>query len=72
MIIGHLRNLNQNTNISIDENELENVVCNISAILFKPQCVNPYLDGDGLVQDCINSIANALELLQSYIKPSIF
>ena len=25
---------------------------------------------DGLVQDCSNSIANALELLQSYIKPS--
>ena len=26
---------------------------------------------DGLVQDCSNSIANALELLQSYRKPSI-
>ena len=26
---------------------------------------------DGLVQDCSNSIANALELLQSYTKPSI-
>ena len=25
---------------------------------------------DGLVQDCSNSIANALELLQSCIKPS--
>ena len=24
---------------------------------------------DGLVQDCSNSIANALELLQSYTKP---
>ena len=25
----------------------------------------------GLVQDCSNSIANVLELLQSYTKPSI-
>ena len=28
-------------------------------------------DIDGLVQDCSNSIANALELLQSCTKPSI-
>ena len=27
---------------------------------------------DGLVQDCSNSIANALELLQSSTKPSIW
>ena len=27
---------------------------------------------DGLVQDCSNSIANALELLQSCTKPSIW
>ena len=27
---------------------------------------------DGLVQDCINSSANALELLQSCIKPLIY
>ena len=26
---------------------------------------------DGLVQDCSNSIASALELLQSYTKPAI-
>ena len=26
---------------------------------------------DGLVQDCSNSIADALELLQSFTKPSI-
>ena len=26
---------------------------------------------DGLVQNCSNSIANTLELLQSYTKPSI-
>ena len=29
-----------------------------------------YLQIDGLVQDCSNSIAYALELLQSYTKPS--
>ena len=29
-------------------------------------------DIDGLVQDCSNSIANALELLQSYTKPLIY
>ena len=27
---------------------------------------------DGLVQDCSNSIANALELVQSCTKPSIY
>ena len=27
---------------------------------------------DGLAQDCSNSFANALELLQSYAKPSIW
>ena len=32
--------------------------------------INFYIDG--LVQDCINSIANALELLQSSTKPSIY
>ena len=31
-----------------------------------------YLHIDGLVQDCSNSIASALEILQSYIKPSIY
>ena len=31
-----------------------------------------YLYIDGLVQDCSNSIANALELLQSCTKPSIW
>ena len=29
-------------------------------------------DFDGLAQDCSNSIANALELLQSWTKPSIY
>ena len=28
-----------------------------------------YKEFDGLVQDCNNSIADALELLQSYTKP---
>ena len=27
---------------------------------------------DGLEQDCSNSIANALDVLQSYTKPSIY
>ena len=27
---------------------------------------------DGFVHDCSNSIANALELLQSYTKPSVY
>ena len=31
-----------------------------------------HLGIDGLVQDCSNSIANALELLQSCIKPSVY
>ena len=46
---------------------------NFSEILFKIQqfCsqVNEFII-DGLVQDCRNSIANALELLQSCTKPS--
>ena len=29
-----------------------------------------YIQIDGLMQDCSNSIANALELLQSCTKPS--
>ena len=31
-----------------------------------------YLHIDGLVQECSNSIANAMELLQSCIKPLIY
>ena len=31
-----------------------------------------FYDIDGLVQDCSNSIAKAVELLQSYPKPSIY
>ena len=33
--------------------------------------MTPHNDIDGLVQDCGNSIANAMELLQSCTKPSI-
>ena len=32
---------------------------------------NEQLNADGLVLECINSIANALELLQSCTKPSM-
>ena len=34
--------------------------------------VSPSYDLNGLVQDCSNSIANALELFQSCTKPSIW
>ena len=36
----------------------------------RPNATGHYLNG--LVQDCSNSIANALELLQSCIKPSVW
>ena len=39
-------------------------------LLSRPQYVNA--DVDGLVQDCSNSIANALELLQSCTKTSMW
>ena len=32
-------NLNQNTNIFMQENTIEKVVCKMAAILFQPQCV---------------------------------
>ena len=40
-------------------------LCLVLALLFRF-----YIDG--LVQDCSNSIANALELLESCTKPSIY
>ena len=43
-------------------------LCDISEC---PMQFIKYYDIDGLVQDCSNSIANALELLQSCSKPSI-
>ena len=53
---------------------------NISTKVFTIQSMAPTVDHcwdlllnlDGLAQDCSNSIANALELLQSCIKPSIY
>ena len=36
-------NLTQNTMIFIKENECENIVCEMAAILSRPQCVNPSL-----------------------------
>ena len=92
-------NLNPNSDTFIDENALERVVCEITSILSRPQCVKCRCDGcgcpgkiytpshqepwcrldgnylrnciDGLVQDCCNSIANALGLLQSSTEPQI-
>ena len=32
-------NFNQNTTALIEENEFENVMCKMAAILFRPQCV---------------------------------
>ena len=35
-------NYNQNSYISIEENEFENVVCNVVTILSQPQCINGF------------------------------
>ena len=35
----NLTNLNVNKVILVEENKLENVVCQMSAILFRPQCI---------------------------------
>ena len=50
----------------------------VTWVLFRyKDCLSRYRDFhykekiDGLVQDCSNSIANALELLQSCTKPSV-
>ena len=55
------------TYIFCQQNSFENVVHEMAAILSRPQ----YVDSDGLGQDCSNFVANALDLLQSRIKPSI-
>ena len=47
-----------------------NVVYGSQANVDLTSCVLVY-DIDGLVQDCSNSSALAVELLQSYTKPSI-
>ena len=40
LLIGHLGYLKWNSNIFIQENALENVVCEMASILSGPQCVN--------------------------------
>ena len=49
LLIGPLgtnfRNFNRNSNIFIQENALENVVCEMSSILSRSQCVNWHPDG---------------------------
>ena len=51
------------------------IMCLCMDISNDKQNLRPWYDWlyiDGLVQDCCNSIANALELLQSCTKPSIY
>ena len=60
-------NCNQNYQILIEENVFENITCRISVILCLHVC-----HFSGLVQDCSNSIANAMELLQLCTKPLIY
>ena len=36
-------NLKQNSNIFIHENAFESVVCQMAAILYRPQCVKEYI-----------------------------
>ena len=57
----------------------EYVVCKIQDILFDAPVISAmmiefrsHIYINGLVQDCSNTIANALELLQSCTKPSIY
>ena len=49
-------------------------VLHTSAIIWLTQCQSSNSEGyiEGLVQDCSNSISNALELLSSCTKPSIY
>ena len=53
---------NQNSNISIQENAFESVVCEKAAILSRPQCVNPNrvntMAADGLVVHGIRAQGN--------------
>ena len=47
-------NFNRNSNIFIQENAFENVVCEMAAILFWPQCVNiNTIDDDGCQSTCV-------------------
>ena len=47
-------------------------LCTVPTFIFLLQTWNCHPPIDGLEQDCSNSIANALELLQSCTKPSIW
>ena len=46
------------------------IISHLQFYPYTPSLVWPYIDG--LVQDCSNSIALAMELLQSCTKPSIY
>ena len=69
----HWQSTEGNSSTVNQYNKLENYFSKISFqppsgqwVKFPSYCIN------GLVQDCSNSIANAMELLQSCTKPSIF
>ena len=59
--------------ILTQENESENVAWKMVTILSSPQCINLEVKGthcfEGLAQDCSNSTAITLELLQSCAEP---
>ena len=44
LLIGLQWNINRNSNIFIEENTFENVVCEMLFISYRPQCVNPITD----------------------------
>ena len=61
----------------IDEDTLASLRCHLVVsdqftACFTDYQISKYRYIDGLAQDCSNSIANALELLQSFNKPSIY
>ena len=69
----------ENAKVFIDENAFANVVCKLAAIFPRQDeviqscenIVQHRIHIDGLMQDCSNTIANTLELLQSCTKPVI-
>ena len=42
-------NLIQNRKVFIQENEIENVVCKMAAILSRPRCINVFSFGDAMM-----------------------
>ena len=56
----HLRTISQEMLMNLTRNMCSEIT------------LSNYYHIDGFVQDCSNSIANALELLQSCTKPSIY